>query len=168
MLTALFLGVVGIGVLLSFFVSDAGRGARPAPPVEVLLFDGTAFSLAGHLAEDGRPVVLNLWASWCIPCRTEMPAFGRVAGQTDDVLFLGIAVEDQEQAARAFAAEIGVGYPLAWDQGGEVAAAYASVGLPTTYFVDRDGDIVRQAVGEIDAETLHSILADEFGVRVGN
>ena len=75
----------------------------PAPDFTVELFDGTRFRLSDHLGDDGRPVVLNLWASWCLPCRAEMPELDEAARAHPEVLFLGVAVDDTRRAAEAFA-----------------------------------------------------------------
>ena len=73
----------------------AVRGEGAAPDFSLELFDGTVFSLAGHLADDGRPLILNLWASWCPPCRDEMPDFEAAALANPGVLILGVAVDDR-------------------------------------------------------------------------
>lgn len=97
-----------------------GTRGGPAPDFTLTLFDGTDFRLSRHLSDDGRPVVLNFWASWCAPCREEMPAFDTVARRRPEVLFVGVAVRDTEAEARSFAAEIGVAYPLGIDADGKI------------------------------------------------
>ncbi len=125
-----------------------------APDFELELLNGDTFSLADHFASDGRPVVLNFWASWCPPCRAEMPDFDRVAKERPDVFFIGIAVEDDPAAAAAFGNEIGVSYPLGIDETDAIAGRYPYVGLPTTWFIDGDGVIVRQWTGMLTYEDL--------------
>ena len=120
-LTLLVVGVVAAGVIL--FAGDdpvdSGNPGLPtsgsgfpttgdmAPDFTVTLLDGTEFRLSRHLADDGRPVILNLWASWCAPCRAEMPAIDAAARTHTDVYFLGVAVDDDAVAAIRFAEEIG-------------------------------------------------------------
>ena len=147
-------------------VGDLGLGIQngtPAPDFEVALIGGGSFRLADHLADDGRPVVLNLWASWCRPCRAEMPAIDAAATAHPEVLFVGVAVEDDPEAAQAFAAEVGVGYPLAIDDADRVGRRYPSPGLPATFLISSDGEIVRTLFGELDDETIAQVLAESFG-----
>lgn len=102
------------------------QNGEAAPDFSIDLLDGTSFRLSDHLADDGRPVILNLWASWCNPCREEMPAFDVAAMQHGDVYFIGIAVEDDPDAARAFADEVGVSYALAIDDADRIGRRYFS------------------------------------------
>lgn len=136
---------------------------REAPDFSLTLLDGSRFSLADHLAGDGRPVVLNFWASWCLPCREEMPTLDQAADRHPDLLFLGVAVEDDPQAARDFAEEVDVGYPLGVDESGTVGARYPYFGLPTTYFIDAQGRIVFQINGLVTPDLLDSLLEQHLG-----
>jgi peroxiredoxin len=135
----------------------------PAPDFALDLLDGTPFRLTDHLADDGRPVVLNLWASWCSPCRAEMPAFDAASRVHTDVFFLGVAVEDAPDAARAFAEEIEVSYPLAIDESERVARRYTSPGLPATFFISSDGGIVRTVFGQLDEDDIAQLISESFG-----
>ena len=135
----------------------SGRGEQ-APDFTLTLFDGTSFSLSQHLATDGRPVVMNFWASWCVPCREEMPAFDAVARRRSDVLFLGVAIRDNEQEARRFAAEVDVGYPLGIDTDGAILEQYPILGLPTTWFITPDGRIAASWAGQLDEEKLERLI----------
>jgi cytochrome c biogenesis protein CcmG/thiol:disulfide interchange protein DsbE len=138
----------------------AAEDAEVAPYFDLTLFDGTEFSLEEHLADDGRPVFLNLWASWCDPCRTEMPDIDAAARTYPDVLFLGVAVDDTRDAARAFAETIGVMYPLGADDSGEVADAYPVLGLPATFLIDDRGSIAGVAYGQLNGGQIESLLSD--------
>ncbi|MCC7076491.1 MAG: TlpA family protein disulfide reductase [Acidimicrobiia bacterium] len=132
----------------------------PAPDFRIEDFAGRKVSLDDFR---GKPLVLNFWASWCAPCRNEMPAFdalhSRLSGQ---VGFLGIATQDREAAAAAFAEEIGVGYPLAFDAGDEVGAAYGLFGMPSTYFIDAEGQVVEARFGELSSAELTEIITTLF------
>ncbi|MDH3500079.1 MAG: TlpA family protein disulfide reductase [Acidimicrobiia bacterium] len=146
--------------------ADMPRGAlagEPAPPISLEMFDGQRFDLAGHVASDGRPIVLNFWASWCFPCRTEMPEFDEVAKSRPDVQFIGIAIEDSLGPALEFANEIQVSYPLGIDDSGDIAAAYPHIGLPTTYFINADGTVARQIQGQVTGELLQALVDFDFG-----
>ncbi|MFQ5516276.1 MAG: TlpA family protein disulfide reductase [Acidimicrobiia bacterium] len=141
--------------------SDLNSDLSPetAPDFTLSLMDGRTFSLASHLAEDGRPVLLNFWASWCIPCRREMPALDAAALRHPEVMFLGVAVEDDPSAARQFAAELGVSFPLAVDETGTMMVKYLVFGLPTTRIISGEGRIVMSAVGELAPEQIEEMLA---------
>jgi cytochrome c biogenesis protein CcmG/thiol:disulfide interchange protein DsbE len=131
----------------------------PAPAFTVRLLDGGTFSLEQHLADDGRPVLVNFWASWCTPCRAEMPALDDAADRRDDVLILGIATDDTEVAARRFADSIDVSYPLGIDTTGVVAADFGAFGLPTSVMVDGSGTITAIVYGELDDAEIEDLLA---------
>ena len=155
----IFLAVLGAGLAIAWIVdrqpvATAEVGA-PAPDFTVPLLDVGDFGLAHHLESDGRPLVLNLWASWCIPCRTEMPTLSEFAQANPEVIVLGVAVEDTLEEAVAFADEIGVLYPVAM---GDAAfeASYPRLGLPVTYFISSDGVVTGMHNGLIDIETLES------------
>ncbi len=128
-------------------VRTAPRPATQPPEAahdfEVETFDGETLRLSDL---EGKVVVLNFWASWCPPCRWEMPAFERISQEYGDegVVFVGIALTDTLRAAKEFADSAGVTYPLALDKTGEIARAYNVVGLPTTFFIDREGMIQRR------------------------
>lgn len=137
-------------------------GLAPDFEAELLLTEGT-FRLSSHLATDGRPVVINLWASWCSPCRREMPALDHAAADHPDVLFIGVAVDDARGAALDFADEILVSYPLAFDHEGRMDEEYVVPGLPSTFLVDENGVLRRSIYGEIGEGELDDIIATTFG-----
>ena len=133
-----------------------------APPFALPTFAGGTFDLTDHVANDGRPVILNLWASWCGPCRAEMPAIDISAGKHPEVAYIGVAVMDSEDDARAFADEIGITYALAHDDG-SVEDAYPVLGLPATVFINGDGTIAKTHFGVVTVESLDEEIATLFG-----
>ena len=92
----------------------------------------------------GQPVVLNFWATWCAPCRKEIPqfvdAYERHRGE--GLVIVGVNMQEGKGIVRPYAEDFGMTFPIAIDVDGEVADAYRILGLPTTYFIDREG-IVR-------------------------
>ena len=151
---------------VSIDVAGFPRGAlagEPAPDMSVALFDGSRFVMSEYRSTDGRPLVLNLWASWCGPCRVEIPEFSRVAEENPQVAFLGVAVEDAPGSAEAFAAEVGASYPLGIDDSLSVTDNYPFIGLPVTYLIGADGSITRQVNGQISGETLIAFIHHDFG-----
>jgi len=113
----------------------------------------------------GNPVVLNLWASWCLPCRSEMPAIEKAYHRYRDasliVIGLDMTSQDSESDARAFVEELGLTFPIVLDRDGSVQSHYQLLGLPSTYFIDRQG-IIRSAVigGPMSKATIQSNIED--------
>jgi cytochrome c biogenesis protein CcmG, thiol:disulfide interchange protein DsbE len=115
----------------------------------------------------GVPTVVNFWASFCAPCVREMPALEEVhIAAGDAVTFLGVAVQDRVEDALELADRTGVTYLLATDPSGAYFTAAGATLLPTTLVLDGDGEIVRRLTGEITAEELVEVLAEETGVDV--
>ncbi|MFI5184139.1 MAG: TlpA family protein disulfide reductase, partial [Vicinamibacteria bacterium] len=114
---------------------------HPAPPFSLSPVDGgPPVSLASL---KGRPVVLNFWATWCIPCVEEHQALANAAlRQGDGAQFLGVVYEDEAPPVRRFLEERGKAYPSVLDADGKAAIAYGVYGVPETYFIDAQGTIV--------------------------
>jgi len=114
----------------------------------------------------GHVVVLNVWASWCAPCRAESPALSRVSKQTyaRGVRFVGIDTRDNLAAARAFRAGYDITYPSFIDQRGELVLAFTQVipvgAIPSTLVIDSTGHITARVIGAIDYSTLRGLIAD--------
>lgn len=133
-----------------------------APGFNLATLDGQQFDLADHISNDGRPIVLNLWASWCGPCRAEMPAIDIAASRHPEVAFVGVAVQDSVADATAFAQEIGVSYTIAFDDE-TVEEAYPVLGLPATFFISADGTIAKRHFGIVTVDSLDDDIAELFG-----
>ena len=154
----LFFGLLvwGLGKRAAGTVGSAPIQARPAPAFSVPLFEGGTFQLG---EQRGTPVLINFWASWCIPCEDEAAALERASRRYGDrVRFLGVNVQDTDANARAFLRRFGVTYPNGRDASGEIAVEYGMSGVPETYFVDRNGALVRKWQGPLDDERLRQFL----------
>jgi len=112
----------------------------PVPNLTLPAFDGPPVSLA---AFRGHPVILNFWASWCIPCRDEAPLLQGTWEEfrSQGLIVLGIDTRDLEGPARKFMKEFRITYPNTRDPDGTVAQLFGTTGVPETFFIDRDGRI---------------------------
>jgi cytochrome c biogenesis protein CcmG/thiol:disulfide interchange protein DsbE len=150
--------------------SRSFSGARPPPPVAGLPRMTLPCLGPGPAVEVGvrrdRPQLINVWASWCIPCQREMPrlqAAYEAAG--DRVLFVGVDTSDTRASALDFLAVVGVTYPQVFDEQGRYPRAMGVPGIPITVLVDATGRVVHRRVGEIPPRELQAALG-KVGVRI--
>lgn len=156
----LFLALLiwGLGKRSEGTVGNAPIATRPAARFTLPLFDGGTFDLA---ETRGTPVLINFWASWCIPCEDEAAVLERAAKKYEGrVAFIGVAVQDTDANARAFVRKFGVSYPNGRDQWGAVSVEYGMSGVPETYFVDRDARLVRKWQGPLDDARVDQFLQE--------
>ncbi len=130
----------------------------PGPPAQVFTaIDGRAISLAER---EGRPAVVNLWATWCPPCRRELPMMAEVAGQHPEVDVIFANQREAPQTVGLFLATEGLRLGIVvLDEAGALGRHYAVLGLPTTLFLDAGGRVVERHVGEISREAFSAGLA---------
>lgn len=108
----------------------------------------------------GAPVLLNLWASWCVPCQQEMPALQRAYAQYGrQVRFLGVDTEDEHDSARDFLAAVGGHYPQVVDDRGDLLHRLGGTGLPVTIVLDASGKVVYSHRGQLSEPALATALA---------
>jgi DsbE subfamily thiol:disulfide oxidoreductase len=131
---------------------------EPAPTFTLEATDGARVALADLR---GRPVFVNFWASWCPPCRGEMPDIQRLADEDRDagLVVLGVNLEEEREQVLRYGQTLGLSFPLLVDRTGAVASRYNVTGLPTSYFVDRDGVIRDRNVGPLTPRGLRSKVA---------
>ena len=107
----------------------------------------------------GTPVIVNVWASWCGPCRAEMPLLERAwRSHSQDVIVLGVASKDVEGASRAFMDEYDISYPNVFDGSGDIRHRLGLRGFPTTYVFDRSGALVTTVTGGLTEQRLAAII----------
>ena len=144
--------------------SDPGDGTAPVPTATLIDLSTEA---PADWDADGRPLVINLWASWCAPCRKEMPAFDKVAERLgDEVAIVGVTDETDLDAARSAAADTGVRYPLLVDVDQTLLVDLDVSGLPGTVFIDDKGQIVGRHLGALTEDELLTEIEERFGITV--
>lgn len=158
---------IAVVVLTSYFragnrgqapaAGPAAMVGRPAASFTVLTPDGRQQSLATYR---GRIVVLNLWASWCAPCRAEMPDLQRLYAtyRSRNVVVLGVDQGESAERARAFARSLGISYPILVDKDQLYGSVYRGLGLPTTVIVDANGTVARGFDGPLAYEQMVAAL----------
>ena len=129
---------------------------KPSPDAVLQNLNGGAPLRLASLR--GRPVVVNFWASWCVPCVEEHASLIAGARANPDVAFLGVVYEDAAENARAFLSEHGKGYESYEDTDGKAAIAFGIYGVPETYFIDAKGVIVDKYVGPLDEVSIQQKL----------
>ena len=137
---------------------DAEAQRTAAPDFTAYDADGNAVQLSDYF---GKPLVLNFWASWCGPCKSEMPAFQQAYEQEDGVQFLLVNMtggRETQADAEALLEEEGYTFPVLFDLDLDAAMTYGVAALPTTYFLDAEGNLVAWAQGAINEQTLQQGL----------
>jgi thiol-disulfide isomerase/thioredoxin len=144
-------------VLVAACGSSGGTDGVSLPDLELPALDAGGAALdVGSL---GGPAVLNVWATWCAPCRQELPAFQEVATSRPDVRFIGVnSVETGD--ARQFLDDLGITYEQFVDDRGRLAEEIGAAALPATVVVDADGDVVTAHVGPMSVADLEAALAE--------
>ena len=152
-------GTTGVGgISVANYQAEAQVQSSPAPDFTMPALQGgesiTLSSLRGHV------VVLNLWASWCAPCRLEAAGLEATfkAYEGQGVRFLGVDIQDNNAAGRSFVSEFHITYPSVVDPAGRVNFLYRILGLPTTFIIDANGQIRYRFLGYLPANILRPAL----------
>lgn len=172
-LLATALGIAALGVLTTI-VLGVPLGSTPSgsPPTSSSVVEGGSPLLGKPLPDlalqdvdgrtvrvadlRGRPLIVNVWASWCVPCREEFPLLVGAYGEhrDRDLAVLGIVHRDDPESARRFATDQGATWPMLLDPDESAWKALIGIGVPQTYFVDPDGIVRYVSVGPFSAEGL--------------
>ena len=143
-------------------IPSTARVGKPAPDFSLKTIDGKVINL---LDFRGKPVLINLWATWCPPCRDEMPgiqaAYEKYADKGLVVLAIDFTIQDHLPEVEAFIKELKLTFPILLDETGDVSAGlYGMVGLPTSYFIDPQGILQRIQIGGMLPEKLDEYLTE--------
>lgn len=162
--------LVLVVLLRPFWIPSSDEGAKGSsggalPSVVLRDFDGGELTLGDY---EGRPLVVNFWASWCPPCASEMPDFQRVHESLGKkVAFVGVNLRDDKDLAEALAESTGVTYRLVEDPDGRLFQAFNGAGMPTTVFIDAGGNVVDVVAGLMTEAELRERIESAFEVRSG-
>ena len=147
----------------AFAISEAGIVAPEtgaiAPPIEATTLDGTPIRLD---ALRGEVVIVNFWATWCGPCRFEMPELQRLYETQDNVRIIAVNLQEDEAEVQRWADAFGLTYPIVIDEGA-IARRYAFRDPPTTFVIAPDGVIARTIYGPVTMESLEALVDDLAG-----
>lgn len=165
LLLAVTVGVVGLLGLL-YWGMQRGPQAEvgKAVPLSGAAQDFTVTTLDGQTLRlsdlRGKTVVLNIWASWCVPCREEAGELNRSYElyKARNVAFVGIAFNDDVEPMRQFVSQYRVPYPVAQDTEGRISIGYGITGVPETYLIDPQGHLVKKWVGPVTAKQLNALI----------
>lgn len=145
------------GGALDFVATGPPRALPPSgrlEPADLAEFEGML------VGARGRPVVVNVWASWCGPCRVEAPLLQRAAARYErEVVFLGVDSRDDPKPAKAFIRRYAITYPNVFDGTGKIRSRLQLRGFPTTYIFDRQGTLIASVVGGISEQALAAHIA---------
>lgn len=155
-----------VGIALAALPAAACTGGGPtsgrgdtAVDVEITDGEGRPSSLT---ALGGKPLVVNMWATWCKPCVKEMPDFDEVSTSTEGVRIIGVNVGDEPEAAAEFADGLGVTYDQFTDAQGALSDAFGVSGLPATAFITADGTVLEVSMGALSADSLRAKISEHF------
>lgn len=125
-------------------LSELPTTGKPAADFDLPLFSGGKFKLSAHR---GKPVIISFWASWCGPCREELPELNRFANKRKDVVVVAVNTDRRRSAGERFYKNLKLTLPAAYDEGSAAISNYDVETFPTTYVVDQQGIVVLRSSG---------------------
>jgi cytochrome c biogenesis protein CcmG, thiol:disulfide interchange protein DsbE len=163
------LGLLGYSLLNQGGNGDTKAPFTKPPPFTLKLFEGYEWngkSVISPAEIKDKPLVVNFWASWCVPCRDEAPVLEKLWRDysAKGVVFLGVAFQDSRENALAFLKQYGVSYPNGPDVTGEIAIEYGTTGIPETWFIGADGKVKRKYIRPLTEPVLRKYLDELLSI----
>ncbi|PRZ17048.1 thiol-disulfide isomerase/thioredoxin [Laceyella sediminis] len=137
---------------------EAPQQEMRAPNFSLKTLDGKTVEVKKN---NGKPTLINFWASWCPPCKVEMPHIQKAYekyGDRVNFLMVNLTAMDDETKMKQYLKEEGYSFPVLLDRTGEVSQMYQAISIPTTYIVDRNGIIIKQIIGAMTEDQLTEIM----------
>lgn len=155
-------GAIGASQAITLTASASGpapRIGKEAPDFQLQTLDGRTVNLSDFR---GRPVWISFWASWCPPCRAENPDIEQVyqEHQGEGLVVLGLSIGEDAGTVQGYVQRTGLTYTMAVDQSTEIAARYRIVGIPTHFFIDKDGILREWRIGSMSKNTMEKNVAE--------
>ncbi len=148
-----------LGAMVIFNTASSNKGPRVGQPLEnfnLTQLEGSSLQLA---ALKGKPAIINFWATWCAPCKEEMPLLEKYSRKYSGALtVVGVNSQEQPGIVRDFVTEFGITFPIALDYSGDLTRSYLINGFPTTFFVDKDGILRNLHIGILREDLLIGYL----------
>lgn len=152
------------GSVVDFLPTDEGLAkGETAPDFELTTLDGEAVRLSDY---KGKKVILNFWATWCPPCRAEMPDMQKYydeQAEDENVEILAVnltTVDKGMDKINAFVDEFSLGFPIPMDTEGKIGDLYQAASIPTSYMIDTEGRVHQKIVGPMNEEMMEEFIAD--------
>ena len=159
LLAGLAIGV-SLGLTVINAVPGVTRSAKPAPPATGKTVQDFALQDIGGKSLQlsslrGKPVIINFWATWCVPCRDEMPLLNHSANLLKDkALFIAVNNDEESAVVRDYVSSLAIQFPVLLDPGGKINALFYVQSYPNTFFIDSNGVLRAQHIGQMDEALL--------------
>lgn len=139
-LLALLITVVAVAVATSLVFADLKAGVK-APSFSLPTLEGKTFTLSSCFEKPAKPVLMDVWATWCGPCKREIPYLVELhKNYKDEVVFVGVSVDTDKEAVKRFVSSAGIKYTIALDpKASRIGSSYEVEGYPTLYLIDKQG-----------------------------
>jgi thiol-disulfide isomerase/thioredoxin len=160
-LVALTSGACSRGAHVVYSSPAVNAAQAPLLPTDVAALPTMDVATFHQLLDQlhGTPVVVNVWGSWCVPCKAEIPLLIAAARSNPGVQFVGVDIADSRDGATSFISSFKIPYPSVFDPPAVIKTEFSSLGAPDTYFFDANGSMVARWDGQISAETLAADIA---------
>lgn len=155
---------MALGSDVDFLPTDEGLAkGEQAPDFQLTTLDGEVVTLSDY---QGQKVLLNFWATWCPPCKAEMPhmqTYFEEQAEDENVVILAVNLTTKDKGLekiKSFVDEFGLGFAIPMDEEGDVGSTYQAVSIPTSYMIDTEGRIQNKVVGPMDMSMMEQLIED--------